>query len=255
MRRLLIRLQPGKMSANVATVSESTVERLDVDNYATWKNRMKWLLLSKGLWGDSLTPDQDQKALAFIGLCVRDHHLPVLESCKTAKEAWDKLKAIFEAKSNARKRQLRKELAQLRMGAAEPLTKYVARAKEIQNMLRAVGHETADQEVAWALLAGLPPPYDTVVTVLETSTDADIKLDDILPKLMPVEQRMWQAEHPSTTEAALASKHAGGIRGRFKQSKETRTCYNCGEMGHIAKDCPNRRGKMRFGRPFSGIAL
>jgi len=63
----------------------------------------------------------------------------------------------------------------------------VARAKEIQNQLRAAGHEIPDQEVAWALLAGLPPQYDTVVTVLETSTDSDLTLDDMLPKLMSFE--------------------------------------------------------------------
>lgn len=111
------------------------VERLDVDNYATWRSKMKWLLISKGFWtvvtGSNVDVEKDAKALTQIGLHVKDHHLPLLESCDTAKSAWDQLEAIFQAKSNTRKRQLRKELSQLKMGATEPLTKYVARAKEI----------------------------------------------------------------------------------------------------------------------------
>lgn len=248
------------MSANAAITSDSSVERLDVDNYATWKNRMKWLLLSKGLWGDNLTTEQDKKALAHIGLCVKEHHLPILEDCNTAKEAWDKLKAIFEAKSNARKRQLRKELAQLKMGAAEPLTKYVARAKDIQNKLQAAGHSTADQEVVWAVLAGLPAVYDTVVTVLETSSDADIKLDDLLPKLLPVEERMTQSQsRPMSSESALTANRRSGYANSQNGSRhQERRCYVCGMPGHIARDCPDRREIPRQGKTayhYSGIAL
>ena len=245
----------------MATAEEKpVVERLDVDNYATWRSRMKFLLVTKGLWtavtGDSIDPGRDDKALALIGLYVKDYHLPVLERCTSAKQAWEQLEAIYQAKSNARKRQLRKELTQLKMGVSEPLAKYVARAKEIQNQLRATGYDVGDQEVAWAVLAGLPPVYETVVTVLETSTDVDMQLDDILPKLQPVEQKVVHGEFPEQPrETALAAKRFGAGR-----RQETRTCYECGRIGHISKDCPTKRDTRRqhgsaakYG--YSGIAL
>jgi hypothetical protein len=112
------------------------LERLDVDNYATWSIRMRALLISKGLWGavtgDSIDPDKDQKALAQIILHVKDHHLMTVGNCATAQTAWDTLKNTYEAKTNARKLILRRELTQLKMGATEPLTMYAARAKDIQ---------------------------------------------------------------------------------------------------------------------------
>ena len=207
------------------------VERLDVDNYATWRSKIKFLLITKGLWtavaGDSIDTDKDAKALALIGLHVKDHHLPELENCSSAKAAWERLEAIYQAKSNARKRQLRKELSQLKMGATEPLSKYVARAKDIQNQLRAAGHVVTDQEVAWALLAGLPPAYDTVVTVLETSTTVDVALDDLLPKLMPVEQRLSSSSTSTHHETALAA-------------KGDRECWYCGKKGHVRRACKQR---------------
>ncbi|PRW61031.1 hypothetical protein C2E21_0028 [Chlorella sorokiniana] len=240
-----------------ATEDKVPFELLDVDNYATWARRMKYLLVIRGLWtavtSDTVDADLNQKAMATIGLRMKDHHLATLERCATAKQLWQTLASTFEAKSNARKRQLRKELSQLKMGAAEPLTKYVARAKEIQNQLRAAGHDVGDQEVAWALLAGLPPAYETIVTVLESSTDEELKLDDLLPKLMPVEQRLTkaEAEGPSLRlEAAMAAKRNPSNQRR----NETRICWTCGTTGHIAKNCEKAQqpGPRRF---LSAIAL
>ena len=249
-------------------VEKPIVERLDVDNYATWKSRMKFLLISKGLWAavssTDANPETDLKALAQIGLYVKEHHLPLLERCTTAKEAWDKLESVYQAKSNARKLQLRKQLTQLKMGPGEPLSKYVARAKDIQDQLRAAGHEISDQEVTWSVLAGLPEVYDTVVTVLETTSDKDMNLEDILPKLLQVEQRQ-SAERAD--ERALYAKPMGGFGGRPGSRPGGRPgggrpggkpngrpgkfggqngsikgpCFYCGKKGHTKAECYKRR--------------
>ena len=146
----------------MATIEEKpSVERLDVDNYATWSIRMRALLISKGLWAavtsDTPDADKDQKALAQIILNVKDHHLMTVGKCERAKIAWETLKTTYEAKNNARRLLLRRELTQLKMGATEPLTVYAARAKDLQSQLTAAGDEVKDQEVALQYLAGLPP--------------------------------------------------------------------------------------------------
>lgn len=158
---------------NAASVH--TVELLDANNYGVWRHRMKFHLISKGLWPaitDNNAPeDTSLKALAQIGLYVQQQLLATIARCATAKEAWDTLESTYQAKTNARKLLLRRELSALKMGTAETITAYFARGKDIQDQLCAAGHPVDDQEVAWALLAGLPPSFDTVVTVINTTTE------------------------------------------------------------------------------------
>ena len=244
-------------------LSRLPIELLDVDNYATWETRMKFLLITKGLWtavasDGEVDADTDQKALAFIGLCVKEHHLTTLKRCETAREAWQQLEAVYKAKSNARRLHLKKELTQLKMGPGEPLTKFAARAVDIQDQLRAAGHETSDQDVAWAVLAGLPAHYNMMVTVL-TATQTEISLDDILPKLLQVET---QQQADLKDERALTARHGndfnGGHHGKRGHNERagSRTCYYCGKVGHIERYCRKKeRDEAANTKVYSAIAL
>lgn len=242
-------------------VTKPTVEYLDVDNYATWSIRMQALLLSKGLWsavtGTSTDEEKDQKALAQIILHVKDHHLMTVGNCATAKIAWDTLKATYQAKTNARKMILRRELTQLKMSATEQLSVYASRAKTIQAQMSAAGDDVKDQELAMQFLAGLPPAYGMISTVL-TASDKELKIDEILPKLLPVEQTI-KPEH--TSEAALAAKpgngykHRGysnrgkGLQRQSPQQQDNRRCYYCNRRGHLQHDCAlKKRNESRFGK-------
>jgi hypothetical protein len=232
----------------MATEDKFTVERLDVDNYATWSIRMRALLITKGLWGavtgDSIDPDKDQKALAQIILHVKDHHLMTVGNCSTSKIAWETLKHTYEAKTNARKVLLRRELTAVRLGATEALTVYAARAKDIQAQLRAAGDDAKDQEVAIQFLAGLPPAYSMISTVL-TAQDKELTIDEMLPKLLNVEQAA--AQRLQSSEAALLAKPRKSFS-KGQPPKDDRTCFYCGRRGHLASQClKKKRDRARLG--------
>lgn len=234
-----------------------TIEHLDVDNYATWRIQMRFLLIARGQWDEAADePASGLAALALIGLCVKPHHLPMLDKCKTANEAWSYLEETYQAKSNARKLQLRQALTQLKMEPTEHLTMYVGRAKELQAQLGAAGHVVDDRELVWYVLAGLPSGYETIVTVLESSAD-ELTPDAILPKLLQVEQR--QRKKMEHDETALCAKATSGPSDSKAYHKDDRVCWICGKKGHLQRKCPKRHGQQHTGnngaKYLSAIAL
>ena len=112
----------------MTSLEQPRIEPLGVENYATWKVRMRLILVSKGLWSavtgeeDKVDQKQSELALALIGLSVQDFHLTTVGQCKTAKELWELLESTFQAKTNARRLQLRKDLLFIKKGSAESVT-------------------------------------------------------------------------------------------------------------------------------------
>lgn len=219
------------------------IEPLGVDNYATWSIKMKMKLIQKGLWhaitgaaAGSLPASADSmKALSLIGLSVQNHHLQAVNACATAKQAWDVLEATYKGKSLARVLQLRRELVGLKKGVSEPLTVYVARAETLVADLASAGHTVSQTEVAYALLAGLPAAYDTAVTVMQMSGQ-ELTLSSLLPRLLPIEQRINSEATDNTAYAA--NMHQGGAK-RKQQGFKQAACYKCLQPGHMVAQCKN----------------
>ena len=222
-------------------VDKTLIERLTGDNYATWSTDMKWLLIMRGVWTaiddhENVTEADDMKAMALIGLSVEKHLKSSIDACDSAKEAWDKLEDIYKAKSNARKLQLKKELTSIELKPKESLTVYISRAKDIRDQLTAAGYEASDEEVALSILAGLPEGYESIVDTIQATT-AELDIDEIMPKLLIVEQRVKERRGKEVdVERAFVM-----------------TCYGCGKKGHIKRNCPEKKKASRW--PERAVAL
>ena len=73
-------------------------------------------------------------------MSVKPVHLYSVTAGSTAKESWDTLKEIFEARDNARLLQLMHELSNLKKGGDENIIKYTSRAKGIRQELSMLGN-------------------------------------------------------------------------------------------------------------------
>jgi len=81
----------------------------------------------------------NESALATIQMSAKPVNLHSVTAVGTAKEAWDALKDIFEARDNARVLQLMHELSNLKQGGDEKIMKYTSRAKGIRQELFMMG--------------------------------------------------------------------------------------------------------------------
>ncbi|GLI66736.1 hypothetical protein VaNZ11_010677 [Volvox africanus] len=97
---------------------------------------------------------------------VQDHHLAIIRAAPNAKGAWERLAAVFAARSDARKSQLVAELSALKMAQNEALILYLARVRNLYTDLTEAGHPITEREVTYNLLVGLPKKISVIVTTL-----------------------------------------------------------------------------------------
>ena len=234
----------------MASTSKVSLPLLDDNSYTTWAVRMEAALACKALDGaiadGGVPPESDKLARGLIILHLKDHLYPFVKKLDTAKAVWDKLEALYKARSKARINQLRRELAGLRKLTGESVTKYVARAEGLRDQLLQAGDELESGDIISSVLNGLPREYHVAVQILEASSE-ELSLSDILSRLLQAEHRLRKDDLPSEGDA---SAYAGMVPPRvptagFKKltgdNKERRSCYYCGKPGHIAKDCRKKK--------------
>ena len=239
------------------------VEPLDLDNYSTWAVRMQALLAHKGLdaaitqdGGTAVGSATDKKALALLTLHVKDVHLTTVSSSGSARAAWTALEELYRAKNLARQLLLRRELSSLKMANGEAVATYSTRARTLWADLLAAGDDVSEKEVAIAMLCGLTPEYNTVVTILEMD-NANLVLSTLSARLMQVEQRVATQQHATDSafiaRGAKTRRHPTGASSNQHSSSghwahrgngdnkgssvQGKTCYYCGKKGHLQRDC------------------
>ena len=217
-------------------------------------SKKSWKIVEKGMTGSTTRAQQeqeeelDQQALALVGLNVSRQHQSIVAACKSAKEAWETLAKTYTAKVNARRMQLRRELVLLKKEQQETLVQYISRATSIREQLSAAGHTTGDTDFIWTLMAGLPEEYHALTTILE-NTSQELVLDDVVGKLLNVEQRSKEQQ-----DALYKHEHAMAATGNRGARPPEKHCWHCGRAGHIAKNCLKKRHEEKAQQERAGFA-
>jgi len=188
----------------------------------------------------------NEAALATIQMSVKPVHLNTVTSVDTAKEAWDALKVMFEARDNAPLLRLMDELSSLKKRDEENIIKFASRAKMIRDELAMLGNPVDDNTLALRVLSGLPSEYGMLRTVLENK-DVKLVMSDVTAKLLQVEKR---------NIAGGSSKPAGGVKSeaftvaapKKPFDKKSAVCYYCDKKGHMKRDCYKRKADEARGK-------
>lgn len=139
---------------------------------------------------DNKWNEMDGNALANLHLALADGILSSIEEKKTAKEIWDHLTKLYEAKSLHNKIFLKRKLYTLRMSESTSVTEHLNILNTLFSQLRSLGYKIESQERAELLLQSLPDSYDQLIISLTNNVVTKILVfDDIAAAIL--EQESW----------------------------------------------------------------
>ncbi|KAL8465333.1 hypothetical protein ACS0TY_034727 [Phlomoides rotata] len=255
--------------------------KLDVEkftgknDFGLWKVKMRALLVHHGLTTALKTDGSEEssataakkaeinkKAHSAIILCLGDK--PLREVCKekTAIEVWRKLESLYQTKSVSNKLYVKQKLLDFRMSDGKDLNEQLDIFNRYIDDLEDLDVNMDDDDKALMLLNALPKSLDSFKDSVLFGNQDGVSYDTVLTavktKILRVQGRDVKAEKKAHDPAESLNikfkkgkKFQKGRGGQLDKGKnkskdsgfvERRKCYNCNKIGHLKKDCPEKKG-------------
>lgn len=236
------------------------IEKLkDSETYQLWKYQLDIHIKSKGLYGilDGTTTEPAEtasekdkkewmKSEATVLKCITQTSdkkvILHIMGCKSAKEAYEKLKTLFERDTDQQKCSLMEKLYNFQFSASESVSDNIAEIDNIAFRLRALGEEISESMIMARVLSVLPEEYKHFRTAWESTTKAEKTLENMVARLTTEETNLKAAEGNSEvafkvkTNQSTSRQHAASGSG----TKNVK-CFACNEIGHIARYCKKNK--------------
>ena len=242
------------------------IEKFNGNNFSLWKLKMRAILRKDKclaaiderpaeVTDDSKWDEMDGNAIANLHLGLADGVLSSIEEKKSAKEIWDHLARLYEARSLHNKIFLKRKLYALRMTESTSVTEHVNNLNTLFSQLTSLSCKIEPHERAEILLQSLPDSYDQLIINLTSNVLSDyLVFDDVAAAILEEENRRNNREDRQASsrqvEALVVTRgrsmepgssgshnHGKSKTGKKKNFK----CFNCGKQGHMKKDCRSLR--------------
>lgn len=247
--------------------NSQSIEKLNEDNYESWKLQMKSILICNELWsyanGNEVKTEanqeewtkKDQKALAMITLSMSRGQINHIKKAETSHAAWAELERIYESKGPVRKATLYKQLYRMKKDPDTSMAKYINDFTSKAEQLTEAGINIPDDLLSIMLLGSLPEGFESFTVAIE-SRDEIPSVNTLKIKLLEEEARQTERDglnekgrKSGTSDEALLTKTTKSKNTRVnknvntskQQPKFNGKCYECGKVGHKGADCYTRK--------------
>jgi hypothetical protein len=202
------------MNNQVSPYELRHVDKLDGENYSTWRTRITFTLKREKLWsivdGNEIKPvaptgvnapplpttgqgsiidwdDRNLFALTILVNSVKNSCLHHITRVATAKETWDELQAIYQVSNISNRVYLRRKFIKLKMDDDKSMSEHIHMFRSVLDELIVVGVTIQDDEQLETFFGSISQSYQNVVDVL--SNTAGITLSTAMSKLLHEELR------------------------------------------------------------------
>jgi hypothetical protein len=190
--------------------------------------------------------------MACIELTLSDALLENVREASSAKEMWTSIMNVFERHTLLNKFSDRRNFYTATMQDGEKILQCAYRIRQLAATLKNMGVEINDNEMAMALLNGLPDRLDGLISALDALGNEDkiFTFEFVKSWLLQEEQRtdirMQNSIVKSEDAALVVHDHSDS----FPSCKKRPKCEHCGMLGHMIYRC---RKSIRISENHSAI--
>ncbi|XP_071684792.1 uncharacterized protein [Lolium perenne] len=186
----------------VKDVGGGSYPMLTRTNYTEWSLLMKVKLQARGIWDAiELGADdyqEDRMALEAILQAVPTEMMAGLAVKRTAKEAWEAIRAMRVGSDRVRKgkvQQLKKEFEMISFRDGESVDDFALRLTNLVTSLATLGAPIDETQVVEKFLRVVPPRLSQIALAIETLLDtSDMSLEEVTGRLKAAEDRLESTE-------------------------------------------------------------
>ncbi|KAL6622998.1 hypothetical protein ACP70R_032877 [Stipagrostis hirtigluma subsp. patula] len=254
---------------------------LTTTNYHVWSSVMHVCMEALGLWGavetDKVERREDRRALAILLSAVPTEMKAGLAAKESAKEAWAAVRSMRmgdERVRDANAQRLLKVFENLEGRDGETVDAFAMRLGSLVAELRELGETMEEVRVVKKMLRVVPKKYGQVAVSIEMMMDLKaMPLEELIGRLHVAEGRaaeeaaaadgggaqlllteeQWEARR---RQRGNGREKRGGDGGHEDSDDDRSTtssgsrrggsryrgrCFDCGERGHMARNCPRKK--------------
>ncbi|XP_071680544.1 uncharacterized protein [Lolium perenne] len=194
----------------VKDVGGGSYPMLTRTNYTEWSLLMKVKLQARGIWDAiELSADdyqEDRMALEAILQAVPPEMMAGLAVKRTAKEAWEAIRAMRVGSDRVRKgkvQQLKKEFEMISFHDGESVDDFALCLTNLVTSLATLGAPIDETQVVEKFLRVVPPRLSQIALAIETLLDtSDMSLEEVTGRLKAAEDRL-ELHEPAREQGKL----------------------------------------------------
>jgi transposase InsO family protein len=230
--------------------TEYRLEKLNDRNFVAWAISLELTLKEEQLWNllqgklknegqfneRGFNERERDRVYRIIFECVDDQRKMMIADTRDPLVAWKKLKDFYEPSNSICKVESIRNLFGLKMTCGEKMTCYLERARRVLREFLTAGNKAIDDELfAHVIIMGLSKDYAAVRSITNALQSKDLNSKRV-EEILLAEYHHKRLEE-SDDEDVLDGKAMFSRKNSKTKLSDQRTCYNCGKVGHLKRDC------------------